>query len=57
VRQATGRVDVEEADLRAAALVAVADDGDGVAGDQHLVIPRVARIDVGAEGIDGGDRP
>ena len=49
--------DLEQADLGAAARVAVADHDDGVAGDEHLVVPRAARIDVSAERVGGGHRP
>ena len=45
------RIDVEETDFGAAALVTVADDRDRVGGDEHLVVPRVRRIDLRAKRI------
>ena len=56
VREPAGARDVEQADLGAAARVAVADHRDRVAGDQHLVVPRAARVDVGAERVGGRHR-
>jgi hypothetical protein len=51
VRQPAAAGDLEQADLGAAARVAVADHGDGVAGKQHLVVPRAARVHLGAERV------
>ncbi len=56
IRQPAFRIDVEQADLRAAAVVAVADDGDGIAGDQHFVVPAATGIHTGSKSIYGCDR-
>jgi hypothetical protein len=52
-----GGIDPKAVYLGAAAGVAVADDDDPVAGDQHLVIPVAAARDSGREGVDRIDRP
>lgn len=52
---AAGR-DVEAVHLRAMVGIAVADHHDGIAGDQHLVIPGPAARCARREGIDAVDR-
>src|SRR5262245_15518513 len=54
IRELTLFVDVEKANFRAATLVAIADHRDGVAGNEHLVVPGVTGIDVWTKGIDSG---
>src|SRR5262245_22912967 len=49
-------INIKQADLRAAALIAVSYHDDPFTGDQHLVIPGVMRIDVRSERIDGRNR-
>jgi hypothetical protein len=53
--QTAGPIDVEETHLGAAAFVAVANDHDRVFRHQHLVVPRVAWINVGTERINRRD--
>src|SRR4029077_20788456 len=55
IGELTQFVDVEETDFCSAAFVAVADNCDGIAGDQHLVIPGVAWIDVWTKSSDSGN--
>src|SRR5438552_10080252 len=49
-------IDLEYPDFRAASLVAVTDDRDGVVRDKHLVVPGGTRIDIRSESVAGGDR-
>ena len=56
IAELTRRINLEQADFRAAAIIAVANDCDCVLGDQHLVIPGRTRINVGRKRIHAGDR-
>ena len=55
--QPPAAVEPEAVDLRAAAAIAVADDDDAVAREQHLVIPVAARADPRRKSVDRIDRP
>ena len=45
-------IDIEQSDFRPSAFIAVTDDDDGVFRDEHLVVPRVARVDIRSKCID-----
>ncbi len=49
-------IDAEQAELRPAARIAVADHGHRVAGHHHLVVPGAGRVDIRRVGVDGRHR-
>ena len=56
VAQLAGFIDVEQADFGAATRIAVTDDHDGAAADQHFIVPGALRGNARAIGIDAGHR-